>query len=132
MSLYEEKLCELEKKHRAQIRGLMNAKGLIAEAESVCAAINQHLETAQQPSVLTTVHDDGSVEVYIYVWHHHADVRQAMESAGLLISTESALIENTWIHNRSHSNIGLAGFDCTLRFEGEAAWTDFFAIKEAA
>ena len=67
MSLFTEKLADLEAKHELQIAGLMAAHGLIEEAEALCAAIATHMPMPEttSPQPLVTVHDDGQVAVRI-------------------------------------------------------------------
>lgn len=130
MSLFKDKLADLEAKHERQMAGLMAAHGLIEEAEALCAVIAVGMSPLIAPQPLVTVHDDGSVAVQIYVWAHHPDFRRACVEAGLEIAEELTLEPNQFRPNKSRSRAVFAGFSVPVEIEGELQWNSF--LKEVA
>lgn len=129
MSLFNEKLAELEAQQDRQMAGLMAAHGLIAEAEAIVNEITAHCIPGTAPCPVVCAHDSGNVDVYVYVFHHHQDVRKALRLAGLAIADEVAVEPNQFQPKKSMSNVSLLGFDVRLHFEGEV---EFYKTLEAA
>lgn len=126
MSLFNDHLAQLEAKHDRQMAGLMAAHGLMAEADALCEMIGAHCQPGIEPVPVACVHDDGKVEVEIYVFHHHQAVRQALRLAGLTIADELAIEPNPFQPKKSRSCVSLSGFDVRLTFEGEVEFYQLF------
>lgn len=126
MSLFNDHLAQLETKHDRQMAGLMAAHGLMAEADALCEMIGAHCQPGTEPVPVACVHDDGKVEVEIYVFHHHLAVRQALRLAGLTIADESAIEPNPFQPKKSRTRVSLFDFDVRLTFEGEVEFYQLF------
>lgn len=127
MNLFEEKLIEIKEEAARKQKGLIAARGRIAEAEAlacwICAAVGER-EYMRPAAGCITVHGCGETNVCVLVLDNHDQVRKSLRSMGLTVVSEGP-------HNPGSdvtSIITLQGFDVPLHMymEPEAV------LKEAA
>lgn len=127
MNLFEKNMIEIKEEAARKQKGLIAARGHIAEAEALAAEICAGVDEREymRPAVgCITVHGSGETDVRVLIIDNHDQVRKSLRSMGLTVVSEGPSYPGSDVT----SIITLQGFDVPIDMymEPEAA------LKEAA
>lgn len=127
MNLFEKNMIEIKEESARKQKGLIAARGRIAESEAladeICAAVGER--EYMRPAVgCITVHGSGETDVRVLILDNHDQVRKSLRSMGLTVVSEGPHNPGIYVT----SIITLQGFDVEIHMHMEPE----DALKEAA